>query len=145
MSEELISAYDIRGTEETGLTVECAWNVGKALADWLPTTGRVIVVYQPNQKHVSDAVIEGIRLQGRTVVDGGNGDKESAKTSIKDAGLSGAAVVGFDDLEKVITIELYREDAKLIDSESGLKDILELVQAGNFVPAATKGELVKGI
>ena len=38
MSEELISAFDIRGTEESGLDVECAWNVGKALADWLPSS-----------------------------------------------------------------------------------------------------------
>lgn len=142
MSEELLSAYDIRGTEASGLTVECAWNVGKALADWLPTMGNVVVVYHPDQKHLADAVVEGLRLQGRTVIDGGNGDKESAKSRITTAGLSGAAVIGYDELEKVITIELYREEAKLIDGESGLKEILELVQAGNFVPAATKGELV---
>jgi len=143
MSEELISAYDIRGTEETGLTVECAWNVGKALADWLPTMGNVVVVYQPNQKHIADAVVEGLRLQGRSVVDGGAGDREAAKTYISTSGLSGAAVVGYDDLEKVNTIELYREDAKLIDLDNGLKRIRDVVQAGNFVPAATKGELLK--
>lgn len=142
MSEELISAYDIRGTEDTGLTVECAWNVGKALADWLPTMGNVVVVYQPDQKHIADAVVEGLRLQGRSVVDGGVGDREAAKVHISTSGLSGAAVIGYDDLEKVITIELYREDAKLIDLENGLKQIREVVQAGNFVPAATKGELL---
>ena len=57
-------------------------------------------------------------------------------------GLSGAAVIGFDELEHVTTIELYKEDAKLIDSETGLKEIHDVVQAGNFVPAATKGELL---
>ena len=79
MSEELISGYDIRGTEETGLTVECAWNVGKGLADWLPTAGNVAVVYAPAQEAIARAVIEGLRLQGRGVVDGGHGDKEKAK------------------------------------------------------------------
>lgn len=143
MSEELISAYDIRGTEETGLTVECAWNVGKGLADWLPTSGNVVVVYMPAQQHIAEAVIEGLRLQGRNVVDGGHGDKEAAKAYVKSAGLSGAAVIGFDELEKVMTIELYREEAKLIDSETGLKEIREVVQAGNFVPAAVKGELLQ--
>lgn len=141
MGEELISAYDIRGTEETGLTVECAWNVGKALADWLPTTGGVAVVYKPTQEHIAHAVIEGLRLQGRNVVDGGNGTKERAVAYVKSAGLSGAAVIGFDEMEKVTTIELYQEDARLIDSENGLKEIREVVVAGNFVPAATKGEL----
>ena len=70
MSEELIGAYDIRGTKETGLTVECAWNVGKALADWLSTTGSVVVVYVPTQHDIAEAVIEGLRLQGRNVVTG---------------------------------------------------------------------------
>jgi phosphomannomutase len=141
MSEELISAYDIRGTEDTGLTVECAWNVGKALADWLPTAGSVVVVSTPEQRHVAQAVTEGLRLQGRNVVDGGSGDKSVAISYVTTTGLSGAAVIGFDELEKVTTIELYQEDAKLIDSETGLKEIREVVQAGNFVPAAVKGEL----
>lgn len=143
MSEELISAFDIRGTEETGLTVECAWNVGKALADWLPTAGNVAVTYLPTQERIANAVIEGLRLQGRNVVNGGSGDREAAKTLIASGGLSGAAVVGYDEAEKVITIELYRENGKLIDSETGLQEIREVVQAGNFVPAAAKGDLLK--
>jgi len=143
MSEELISACDIRGTEATGLTVECAWNVGKALADWLPTAGSVAVVYLPTEKHIADAVVEGLRLQGRSVIDGGSGDREAAKARIKTGGLSGAAVIGHDDAAKMTTIELYGEDAERIESESGLHEIQQLVEAGNFVPAAVKGELVQ--
>jgi len=143
MSEELISAYDIRGTEETGLTIECAWNVGKALADWLPTVGKVVVVYLPSQQELARGAIEGLRLQGRDVVDGGIGDKEKAKTYVTTAGLSGAVVVGHDELEQVNTIELYQDGAKLIDIDGGLRQIRELVQAGNFVPAAVKGELTQ--
>jgi len=141
MSEELISAYDIRGTEQTGLTVECAWNVGKAFADWLPTTGPVTVMYLPGQIDIARGVIEGLRLQGRNVIDGGNGDKDAAKTYIKTAGLSGAVVVGYDELEKQITIELYKDDASLVTSEAGLQELRDLIEAGNFVPAVTKGEL----
>gem|GEM_PF-483542 len=142
MSEELISAYDIRGTEANGLTVECAWNVGKALADWLPTAGDVMVVTVLTQHTIASAVMEGLRLQGRTVVDGGVGGKEVARNYITAAGISGAVVVGFDELEKQVTIELYQHEAKLIDSKSGLKEIRALVEAGNFVPAAIKGELL---
>ena len=142
MSEELITACDIRGTEASGLTVECAWNVGKALADWMPTAGDVTVVYVPSQKHIADAVVEGLRLQGRNVIDGGLGDKEAAKTRVTTGGLSGAAVVGYDDESKMTVIELYREDATLIENE-GLKEIRQLVEAGNFVPAAVKGELLR--
>jgi phosphomannomutase len=143
MSDELISNYDIRGTEETGLTVECAWNVGKAVADWLPTAGKVAIMYVPSGKQLADAVTEGLRLQGRDVIDGGNGDKEAAVSYIKTAGLSGAVVIGYDELQKVTTIELYQDEAKLIDSETGLRAIRDLVEAGNFVPAAVKGELTQ--
>lgn len=142
MSEELITACDIRGTDASGLTVECAWNVGKALADWLPTAGDVAVVYVPSQKHIADAVVEGLRLQGRNVIDGGVGDKEAAKARVTSGGLSGAAVVGYDDASTMTVIELYREDATRIESE-GLKEIRQLVEAGNFVPAAVKGELLR--
>lgn len=141
MSEELIGNGGIRGTEETGLTVEVAWNIGKALADWLPTAGNVAVVYHPDRDGLARAVIEGLRLQGRNVIDGGNGDSEKARTYVTTAGLSGAAAIGIDAAENVTTIELYQEGAALIDSENGLREIRELVQAGNFVPAAVKGEL----
>jgi hypothetical protein len=141
MSEELISAYDIRGTEATGLTMECAWNIGKALADWLPAGGSVAVMSLPSGRAIARAVIEGLRLQGRDVVDGGTGDKQAAMTYIASAHLAGAVVVGFDELEKVTTVELYQHEAKLIQSENGLKQIRLLVQAGNFVPAVVKGEV----
>jgi phosphomannomutase len=143
MSEELISAFDIRGTEESGLTVECAWNVGKALADWLPNDGNIVVMYIPAYQHVAEAVIEGLRLQGRNVVDAGFGDKEAVKSHIKTSHLAGGAVIGFDELEKVTTIELYQEEAKPVVAESGLKEIRELVQGGNFVPAVVKGQLLQ--
>lgn len=143
MSEELISAYDIRGTEATGLTVECAWNVGKALADWLPEDGSIVVSFLPNQKHLAEAVIEGLRLQGRNVMNAGDSDKNFVTSYIVTGALAGAVIVGFDEMEKVATIELYQEGGKLIDGESGLKEIHDLVRAGNFVPAAVKGSMTE--
>lgn len=141
MSEELISKYDIRGTEENGLTLDVAWNIGKALADWLTTNGDIVVMYEPMQNDTARAIIEGLRLQGRNVIDGGSGDKEAAKSYISSVGLSGAVVIGYDDADKVIVIELYKEDSSRIEMDSGLKQIRELVLAGNFIPAAIKGEL----
>jgi phosphomannomutase len=142
MSEELISAYDIRGNEATGLNVECAWNVGKALADWLPTNGTVLVVGRPAQAELAQAVIEGLRLQGRAVIDGGELDKEQVVKRIKQAHLSGAVIIGFDDLAGMTTIELYQNEGRLVTNETGLTTVRNLVEAGNFVPAAIKGELV---
>ncbi|HET6746665.1 MAG TPA: hypothetical protein VFH06_00990 [Candidatus Saccharimonadales bacterium] len=143
MSEELIGAFDIRGKGDADLTVDVAWNVGKALADWLPMGGAVAVVYVPTHHHIANAIIEGLRLQGRDVIDGGHGDKDAVGSRISTSKLAGGVVVGFDDLEKTATIELYGEDGKLLGSDTGLREIHELVQAGNFVPAAVKGELLQ--
>jgi phosphomannomutase len=141
MSEELIKEYSIQGTTESGLDIECAWNIGKAMADWLQTAGNVVVVYDAAQQQLATAIMEGVRLQGRNVVDGGVGDAALAVRHISALGLSGAAVVGFDPSTAMISIEIYQETGVRIESETGLSDIRALVEAGNFVPAATKGEL----
>lgn len=137
----MITDLDIRGTTETGLTIEYAWNVGKAVADWLPTAGNVIVLSVPAGQAIAHAVVEGLRLQGRSVVDGGMGDKDAAIAHIRTSGLSGAVVVGVEESTGVTSIQIYKEDATLVGVESGLREIGELVDAANFVPAAVKGEL----
>jgi phosphomannomutase len=141
MNETMITEQDIRGTNDTGLTTEYAWNVGKAVADWLPTAGSIVVLYVPAGQQTAHAIIEGLRLQGRSVVDGGMGDKDAAVAHIKTSGLSGAIVVGVQESTGITSIQLYKEDGVMIDRQSGLLEIAELVDAGNFVPAAVKGEL----
>lgn len=141
MSEELISAYDIRGTEATGLTVECAWNVGKAVADWLPTNGVVLVGGDTPEIKLREAVIEGLRLQGRAVLHAPSLTKEQVIEYITAHHLSGAILVGFDELADMKTIEIYEHEGHLVTSETGLRSLHDLVQAGNFVPAATKGDV----
>jgi phosphomannomutase len=141
MTEELISAYDIRGTEATGLTMECVWNIGKAVADWLPTDGRILVAGSATQFTLINAAIEGLRLQGRAVLEAGELTKEQTVERVTTDRLSGAILIGHDELEQVITVEIYQHEGRLVTSETGLKTLRELIQAGNFVPAATKGDL----
>lgn len=141
MIEDMMTDYDIRGTGETGLTIEVAWNIGKAVADWLPTAGDVIVLYVPKAQATAYAIVEGLRLQGRNTVDGGVGDKDAAIAHIKTSGLSGAVVIGIEESTGVAIIQVFKEDGTVVSFESGLNEIKELVEAGNFVPAAVKGEL----
>lgn len=142
MSDEFFTSYDIRGKVQDGVSLELAWNIGKALADWLATYGKVTIVRDKGaNERLVGAIIEGLRLQGRDVVDGASGDKELLIGRIKEAGLSGGVLVSHDINQDVCVIELYDDKALLITSTNGLKDIAELVEAGNFVPSATKGEL----
>jgi hypothetical protein len=141
MTENMTTEHDIRGTDATGLTVEYAWNVGKAMADWLPTAGHVVVMYAPEGQKIANAVIEGLRLQGRSVMDGGIGDRTMAATHIQTGGLSGGVVVGTDSQSNMTTIELLQETGHRIEGEVFFAEITELIEGGNFVPAAVKGEL----
>ncbi len=141
MNETVIINDAICGTSAEGLTIEYAWNAGKAIADWLPTAGNVVVVYVVTQHELASAVIEGLRLQGRAVVDGGTGDKDAAIAYIKTSGLSGGVVVGFDEMNNRPTIEVYLDDTRRTEYDTGLQEIAQLIEAGNFVPAAVKGEL----
>ena len=56
--------------------------------------------------------------------------------------LAGGVRVGFDEDDKKVTIELYDADAHLV-VDSGLEEIRRLVDAGNFVPAEDKGQLLQ--
>lgn len=122
--------------------MERAWNIGKALADWLPTYGAVVVLrgYGSNETLMA-ALVEGLRLQGRPVIDAGKGDKPVLLEIIKADGLSGGVIVSRDDDQDVSVIEMFDDKAELVSAENGLTDIAELVDAANFVPAAVKGEL----
>lgn len=138
----MFSGFDIRGRYGETLTIEYVWNVGKALADWLPQDGQVVVVSSPTANpSVVKAVIEGVRLQGRAVVEAASGDKATLVHVAGEVEAAGAILVGHDDLENLETIELYQETVTPITSETGLSEIAALIEAGNFVPAATKGDL----
>lgn len=141
MNEELTTTYDIRGTDTLALTVDYAWNIGKALADWLPTDGRLLVAFQPASEQLAQALIEGLRLQGRSVLSGGLLGKEQVSERVIADRLSGGVLVGYDELQQTPTIEIYQHEGRLITSETGLTDIVNVAQSGNFVPAAIKGEL----
>lgn len=144
MTEETFTAYDIRGKIESGVSLEIAWNIGKALADWLSTYAKVAMIRANGADDtLVGALVEGLRLQGRDVVDLGNGGKDALMKQIDDQGLSGGVLVGHDDGDDVCVIELYNEKSELIAAENGLEQISELVGAGNFVPAAEKGELTQ--
>ena len=138
----MFSGFDIRGRFGDTLTVEYVWNVGKALADWLPQDGNIVVVSGQNANpHVVKAVIEGVRLQGRSVVDAGQGDKAALIHAAGETTTAGGILIGHDGLENLETIELFHETIAPITSDTGLSEIAALVEAGNFVPAATKGDL----
>lgn len=144
MNTEIFKAYDIRGRVGTELTTEVSWKVGAALADWLPETGAVAVGYdmRPDSKDLAEAMIEGLRLQGRKVINIGNVSTDMIYFAVGHLGLAGGAMItASHNPGDYNGIKLCREEARPIGIETGLADIRDEAAAGNFVPAATKGEL----
>ncbi len=142
MIDDTFTAYDIRGRVEEGASLELAWNIGKALAEWLPTYGDIVLVRgDGGDERLVGALVEGARLQGRDVIDYGEGEKTILVDGITEKGSSGGIYVAHDSEQNVSIIELFDDKGQPIVAENGLNDIAELVQAGNFVPSAEKGEL----
>jgi phosphomannomutase len=70
-TESIFKAYDIRGISGEELTVELAHAVGRAVADYLPDEGPVIVGrdMRVDSNDLAAALIEGLTQQGRDVWD----------------------------------------------------------------------------
>lgn len=138
----IFSMYDIRGRAADSLSTEYVWNVGKAFADWLPEDGAIALVKHPDaDETTAHAFTEGILLQGRNVIDAGTGDQQGIIALLRDGQAVGGAIITHDALQNMEVITLLNAQGMGITAETGLTDIAELVEAGNFVPAAQKGEL----
>lgn len=143
----IFKAYDVRGRVGTELTPEVTTRIGKAVADWLPTEGAVAVGrdMRPDSEELADALIEGLRSQGRTVINIGQVTTDMiyfAVGSLKLAG--GVMVTASHNPGEYNGIKFCREDAKPIGQESGLFEIRDAVANNNFKPAAAApGELKK--
>ncbi len=140
----IFKAYDIRGKVGTELTSEVAHMVGSALANWLPSQGPVAVGrdMRPDSAELAAALIEGLRAQGRDVMDIGEVTSDMIYFAVGQYQLAGGAMVtashnpGADN-----GIKLCREEAKPIGEESGLFEIRDAVLAGTFTPAEHMGQL----
>ena len=143
MTEETFTDNDIRGTLTAGASLDFAWNVGRALSDFLPGEGAVAIMRSQNANdELVDALIEGMRLQGRTVCDALSGAIDSLRQVIAAGEYAGGVLVGTDTTTDQVIIELVEEDGEIINSQNGLSDIEMMIESGNLVPSVTKGELV---
>lgn len=142
---EIFKAYDIRGKVGSELTVDICENVGRAFADWLPEDGPVAVGrdMRPDSASLAAAIIEGLRLQGRTVWDIGEVTSDMIYFTVGKFGLAGGAMVtASHNPGDYNGIKLCREEAKPVGELSGLFDIRDKVVEDDFVPAGTEGKRI---
>ncbi|MGH7929089.1 MAG: phosphomannomutase/phosphoglucomutase, partial [Candidatus Binatia bacterium] len=146
MDTSIFKAYDVRGKVGSQLTPEVCERIGKAMADWLPSEGPVVVGYdmRPDSHELAHAVSEGLRLQGREVWSIGQVASDMlyfAVGSLETAG--GAMVTASHNPGADNGIKFCREQAKPIGIESGLLDIRDKAAANDFAPALEKAAEIK--
>lgn len=139
----IFSDSDIRVHVGDAGSIEHIWNVGKAFAEWLPEEGSfVIVKSQAADKSTVSAFTEGLLLQGRTVIDAGEGGLEVVHAALGENKAAGAAMLDYSSAQDIASISLYDSRGMAISLQTGLSEINELVDAGNFLPSAKKGIVV---
>lgn len=142
----VFSAYDIRGRADDSLTTEYVWNVGRAFADWLPDDGAIAFSFRSDTNLTTlHAFNEGVMLQGRDAINTGEDNQQGLIALLRDGGAVGGAIVTHDALQGIEVITLLDARGIGITAESGLAEIAQLVDAGNFVPASQKGELKEAV
>jgi phosphomannomutase len=145
VNPDIFRAYDIRGKSGTELTAEACWQAGQAFADWLPSEGPVAVGHdmRVDSRQFAEAVIEGLRLQGREVWDIGLVTTDMIYFTVGKFSLAGGAMVTASHSPGEYNgVKLCREEAKPVGIDTGLAEIRDAALAGNLEPAPEKGKIV---
>lgn len=142
---DLFLAYDVRGKVGTQLTPELVEKIGRAFADWLPISGTVVVGrdMRPDSYQLATALIDGLRGQGRDVIDIGQVTSDMVYFAIGKWNLSGGAVItASHNPGSYNGIKFYRDHVTAVGLNSGLDVIRDAILQKNIkAPAKHKGSL----
>lgn len=143
--QQIFKAYDIRGKVGSELNPEVVTSVGRAFADWLPNEGAVAVGrdMRPDSAELAQAMIDGLRAQGREVWDIGEVTSDIIYFAAGNFGLAGGAMItASHNPGEYNGIKFCRELAKPVGEESGLFEIRDKAKAGEFAQADHEGTVV---
>ena len=144
----IFKAYDVRGKVGSELTPAVSNAIGKAFADWLPNAGKIAVGrdMRPDSAELANALIDGLRLQGRNVVDIGEVTSDMIYFAVGHYDLAGGAMVTASHNPGIYNgIKLCREAARPVGLESGLDIIRDNVLSSTFKPAADNAGTVENL
>ncbi|HWZ65673.1 MAG TPA: phosphomannomutase/phosphoglucomutase [Patescibacteria group bacterium] len=144
MNADIFKAYDVRGRVGTELTPEVCKKIGQAFADWLPEKGVVAVGrdMRPDSAELAAAVIDGLRAQGREVLDIGLVTSDMIYFAVGHYKLAGGAVItASHNPGDYNGIKFCREEAKPVGIENGLLEVRDSALKGIFNNPDARGEI----
>jgi phosphomannomutase len=134
-------AYDLRGRIPDELNEDIAYRVGRAYATFL-TPRRVVVGHdiRLSSPAISEALIEGLTDSGVEVFHIGECGTEEIYFATAHFEMDGGIMVtASHNPADYNGMKLVREQSIPISGDTGLNDIKQLAQAGQFPPGAGKG------
>ncbi len=134
-------AYDIRGQLGTELNTEVAYRIGRAYAQYLqPATVVVGGDVRLSSAELKSALAQGLMDGGSDVIDIGVTGTEEVYFAVFHLGVDGGIeVTASHNPMDYNGMKLVRKDAAPVSGDSGLRDIQQLAEQGEFRPVATKG------
>ena len=138
----IFKAYDIRGTYPDQIDAAMARKIGAAMVRFLGAkrlvVGRDMRTMAPE---IQDAVIDGMLGQGCDVVDIGLASTPMVYYGIGKLPCDGGLVVtASHNPKEYIGFKLCRAEARPLSGDTGIKDIQQLVEAGDMPPAERAGK-----
>lgn len=146
VTADIFKAYDVRGKVGDELNPKAVNAIGQAFASWLPTDGAIAIGrdMRPDSKELADAMIEGLRAQGRDVWDIGEVTSDMIYFTVGHHGLAGGAVVtASHNPGEYNGIKFCREAAKPVGEATGLLEVRDLAVMNKFRKAGEIGDVTE--
>lgn len=145
MKESLtcFKAYDIRGRVPDQLNSDIAYRIGRAFADYLQAR-KVVVGHdiRLSSPELTDAVVRGINDAGADVLHIGECGTEEVYFATFDQQVDGGiCVTASHNPIDYNGMKLVREGSRPISGDTGLLDIKQMVEAGNFASPEKTGSV----
>jgi phosphomannomutase/phosphomannomutase/phosphoglucomutase len=136
-------AYDVRGRVPEDLDEEIAYRIGRAYASFLnPVTVAVGRDVRLSSDAIAAGLIRGLTDSGVDVIDIGIGGTEMVYFATFHNRLSGGIMVtASHNPPNYIGMKMVREQSRPISDDTGLREIRQLAEAGDFPEPARRGSV----
>lgn len=139
---KIFKAYDIRGIYPTELNEDIARAIGRALVTFL--SAETVIVgrdMRTSGPQIFAAVTDGIMQQGADVIDIGMVSTDQYYYACSKYGKPGMMVTASHNPKAYNGFKMVRHMPYLLSGDEGIKDLLRLVQTGDFPASQRRGEL----